>query len=49
MIFAKLSGQPLESKDAPRTTNQTIFFWFRVLMSTVILAFSFVVTLSALF
>ena len=49
MIFAKLSGQPLESKDAPRTTYQTIFFWFRVLMSTVILAFSFAVTLSALF
>mmetsp|Transcript_43924 Transcript_43924/g.49837 ORF Transcript_43924/g.49837 Transcript_43924/m.49837 type:complete len:522 (+) Transcript_43924:177-1742(+) len=49
MIFAKLSGQPLVSKEAPRTTGQNVFFWLRVLISTAILMFSFAVTLSALF
>jgi hypothetical protein len=48
MIFAHASGQPLVSKDAPRTTSQSIFFWLRVLMSTAVLIFSFAVTLTAL-
>jgi len=48
MIFARASGQPLISKDAPRTIGQSIFFWSRVLISTAILAFSFAVTLTAL-
>jgi len=49
MAFAWASGQPLESKDKPRTIAQSIFFWSRVLMSAIILAYSFAVTLSALF
>jgi len=47
--FAKLSGQPLESKEEPRNSCQNLFFWGRVLVSTAILIFSLVVTLTALF
>lgn len=49
MFFAYAAGQPLESKEASRTVVQDLFFWARVLLSTAILAFSFAVTLSALF
>jgi silicon transporter len=49
MVFARLSGQPLETMEAPRTLLQTLVFWLKVIASTVILAFSFVVTLTALF
>ena len=49
MFFAYAAGQPLESKEAPRTAVQNLFFWARVLVSAAILAFSFAVTLSALF
>jgi hypothetical protein len=49
MFFAWASGHPLVSKEAPRTAVQNIFFWSRVLISSAILAFSFAVTLSALF
>jgi len=49
MIFAKASGQPLESNEPPRKLGAQIFFWARVLLSTAILAFSFAVTLDALF
>lgn len=49
MFFAWAAGQPLESKEAPRTRVQKIFFWGRVIMSLAILAFAFAVTLSALF
>lgn len=48
-IFAWLSGQPYESQEPPRNLFQKIFFWSRVVMSSCILAFSFAVTLSALF
>jgi len=49
MFFAWAAGQPLESKEAPRTPVQSLFFWLRVLYSTSILGFSFAVTLQALF
>ena len=49
IVFAWLSGQPLESKEKPRNLIQNIFFWGRVIMSSALLAFAFAVTLSALF
>lgn len=49
MVFAWASGQPLQSNEPPRKLGANIFFWGRVLISTVILAFSFAVTLDALF
>lgn len=49
MFFAWAAGKPLVSKDAPRTTIQKIWFWFRVLISGCILVISFAVTLGALF
>jgi hypothetical protein len=48
-FFAWASGQPLTTTEAPRTLYQNFFFWFRVVISAAILAFSFAVTLSALF
>mmetsp|Transcript_15042 Transcript_15042/g.28507 ORF Transcript_15042/g.28507 Transcript_15042/m.28507 type:complete len:526 (+) Transcript_15042:99-1676(+) len=48
-LFAYLSGQPLESKERPRTVPEKFFFWVRVLVSLAILCLSFAVTLSALF
>lgn len=49
MFFSYLSGQPVESKEPPRGDFQNMFFWGRVYMSLGILAFSFAVTLRALF
>ena len=49
MFVAWASGQKLESNEAKRTKWQNLFFWLRVLMSLAILAYSFAVTLSALF
>jgi len=49
IIFAYAAGQPLESKEEPRTSVQNIFFWTRVLLSLAVLAFAFAVTISALF
>jgi len=48
MAFAAASGQPLESKEPPRTDEQNFFFWFRVAYSTAILAFAFAVTIEAI-
>merc|ERR1712060_676316 len=48
MIFAVASGQPLESKEPPRTDEQNFFFWFRVAYSTAILSFAFAVPISAI-
>merc|ERR1712241_1240314 len=42
------SGQPLESKEPPRTDEQNFFFWFRVAYSTAILVFAFAVTIEAI-
>jgi len=49
IFFAWAAGQPLETTEPPRTPVQQLFFWGRVLVSSAILAFSFAVTLSALF
>ena len=49
MFFSWAAGQPIESKEPKRTLVQEVLFWFRVAMSLAILAFSFAVTLSALF
>jgi len=49
IAFASAAGQPLVSKEEPRNGVQSLFFWARVLLSTVILVFAFAVTLSALF
>jgi hypothetical protein len=48
MFFAWAAGQPLVSKEAPRSIIQNIFFWGRVLVSAAILLFAFAVTISAL-
>jgi silicon transporter len=49
IFFSKITGTPIDSNEPPRSAVQNLFFWGRVLMSTVVLAISFVVTLSALF
>jgi len=49
MFFAWLAGQPVQSKEAPRTPLQEVLFWGRILMSLVILGFAFAVTITALF
>ena len=49
MLVAKLSGKTIESLEPERTVGQSIFFWARCLMSTVILGGCFAVTLVALF
>lgn len=49
MFFAWASGQPLNSKEKPRNCIRGLFFWIRVLVSCAILAFAFVVTITALF
>jgi len=49
IAVAKLAGSEIVSKEEPRDMAQNIFFYGRCLVSTVILAFSFAVTLKALF
>jgi hypothetical protein len=49
IFFAWAAGQKLESNEAKRNVWQNIFFWGRVFVSLAILAYSFAVTLSALF
>jgi len=49
ILFAKLSGKPLETKDEPRGPIENFLFWIRVLYSTAILGFALAVTFSALF
>jgi hypothetical protein len=48
-ILAAVSGKPVESKEAPKSALQFVFFWGRVLMSLAILGFSLAVTFAALF
>lgn len=48
-ILSVLSGKPIESKEPPRTQQQSLFFWGRVLVSLAILCFALAVTLQALF
>ena len=49
MLVSRLAGQPIQSKEDPRTPVQKVFFWGRVLMSLAILGFAFAVTFAALF
>jgi hypothetical protein len=49
MFFSKVTGTPVDTKEAPRTGIQSILFWARVFMSLVVLGISFAVTLTALF
>merc|ERR550539_1558506 len=49
MLVVKLAGKTVVSKEEPRTLLQGVFFWLRCLLSVVILVFSFVVTIAALF
>merc|ERR1719232_921078 len=49
LIFSKITGTPIDTKEPPRNLYQKLFFWSRVLVSLAILAFSFAVTLDALF
>merc|ERR1712048_408929 len=46
--FAAAAGQPIETTEEPRTGIVSLFFWIRVLVSTVVLAFAFAVTISAI-
>jgi len=49
IIFAKLTGTAIDSDEPPRSGLRMAWFWLRVVASLGILAFSFAVTLSALF
>ena len=49
VLFAKISGSPVESNEPQKSGVQQVFFWGRVLVSLTILAGAFAVTLSALF
>ena len=49
LLVAKLAGSKIESLEEPRSIAQNVFFWGRCIMSLTILAFSFAVTLEALF
>lgn len=49
LIFARISGTPVESKEPARNALQQVFFWCRILFSLFVLGYAFAVTLSALF
>jgi len=49
LLVGLLAGQPIESKDEPRTGIESAFFWFRCLISLAILAICIAVTMVALF
>ena len=49
IVVAALAGKPIESKEAPRSDLQNIFFFGRCFLSLGILIFAFTVTLVALF
>jgi hypothetical protein len=49
LVFAKATGRPSNSKKPPRTAAQSLFFWARVLLSSIALSYAFAVTFSALF
>jgi silicon transporter len=48
-IVAAMAGKPIESNEPPRNAGQNLFFWGRVVMSTVLLILALVVTFIALF
>eukprot|EP00957_Ditylum_brightwellii_P175237 13341094-Ditylum_brightwellii.AAC.1 len=43
------AGKPIQSNEPPKSAAQAAFFWFRVVLSAVVLAFSLAVTLEGLF
>jgi len=49
IIFAAITGKPVDSNEPPRNAMQNLLFWARVIMSVGVLGFAFAVTLSALF
>ena len=49
IIVSAMAGKPVESREAPRSDLQNIFFFGRCFMSLGILIFAFTVTLVALF
>jgi hypothetical protein len=49
VVFCKISGNPVESKESPCNAAQNAFFWTRVVFSFALLCYTFAVTLGALF
>jgi len=49
LTVGALAGQPIESKEGPRSGAATAFFWFRCLLSLTVLSFCIAVTMVALF
>jgi len=49
ILVGLAAGKPIESNEGPKTGFTLIFFWFRVLLSLVILSFCIAVTMEALF
>jgi len=49
ILVAKLTGNTIKSSEPEKTVLAKTWFWSRVLMSTLLLLFSFVVTIKALF
>uniref|UniRef100_A0A7S1BJG6 Uncharacterized protein n=1 Tax=Corethron hystrix TaxID=216773 RepID=A0A7S1BJG6_9STRA len=49
ILFSKITGQQIESKEPSRSILSSTFFWGRILMSLAILAFALAVTFTALF
>jgi hypothetical protein len=49
MAVAAMSGEKIQTNEAPRNAFESIFFWGRCLMSLAILGFCLAVTLTALF
>mmetsp|Transcript_36600 Transcript_36600/g.53599 ORF Transcript_36600/g.53599 Transcript_36600/m.53599 type:complete len:503 (+) Transcript_36600:2-1510(+) len=43
------AGKPIQSNEPPKSALQAAFFWFRVVLSAVVLCFSLAVTLEGLF
>jgi len=48
-LVGAMSGQPIQSKEPPRTASQNFFFWGRCLFSLAVLSFCVAVTFVALF
>jgi len=49
LLVGILAGQPIESKEAPRSGGASLFFWLRCLFSLTALGFCIAVTMVALF
>lgn len=49
ILFSSIFCKPMKSNEPPKSTWQSIGFWGRVAMSSVILMFAFAVSLTALF